>query len=85
MSCHGSPSPDKVIKDGDNVNIDVTVIKDGWHGDTSRMYYVGKPDVLEQRLPAQRAVLPGAGHSVQRLGAPFNDVLHAFVARAEAS
>ena len=43
--CHGIPSPAKVLKDGDIVNIDVTVIKDGWHGDTSRMYYVGKPDV----------------------------------------
>src|SRR5205085_10001270 len=40
-------------------------------------------DVLEQRLGAERAVLPGAGHSVQRLGAPFNDVLTAFVQAAE--
>ena len=35
--CHGIPSPSKVLKEGDIVNIDVTVIKDGWHGDTSRM------------------------------------------------
>ena len=41
-------------------------------------------DVLEERLGAERAVLPGAGHSVQRLGAPFNDLLAAFVERAEA-
>ena len=41
--CHGIPSEAKVLKDGDIVNIDVTVIKDGWHGDTSRMYFVGKP------------------------------------------
>jgi pimeloyl-ACP methyl ester carboxylesterase len=40
-------------------------------------------DVLVKRLGAQRAVLPGAGHSVQRLGAPFNDLLSAFVERAE--
>lgn len=40
-------------------------------------------DVLEERFGAARAVLPGAGHSVQRLGAPFNDVLAAFIARAE--
>src|SRR5690606_14488220 len=39
--CHGIPSEGKVLKDGDILNIDVTVIKDGWHGDTSRMYYVG--------------------------------------------
>jgi pimeloyl-ACP methyl ester carboxylesterase len=41
-------------------------------------------DVLEERLGAERAVLPGAGHSVQRLGAPFNDLLASFVERAEA-
>ena len=46
--CHGIPG-DKVLKDGDTLNIDVTVIKDGWHGDTSRMYYVGKPEVRAQR------------------------------------
>ena len=39
--CHGIPSAAKVLRDGDIVNIDVTVIKDGWHGDTSRMYFVG--------------------------------------------
>src|ERR1700704_1495649 len=39
--CHGIPS-DRSLKDGDIVNIDVTVILDGWHGDTSRMYYVGE-------------------------------------------
>jgi methionyl aminopeptidase len=40
--CHGIPG-DKKLKHGDIVNIDITVIKDGWHGDTSRMYHVGKP------------------------------------------
>ena len=48
--CHGMPSEGKVLKDGDTVNIDVTVIKDGWHGDTSRMYYVGTPSVMAKRL-----------------------------------
>ena len=48
--CHGIPSESKVLKDGDIVNIDVTVIKDGWHGDTSRMYYVGTPSVMAKRL-----------------------------------
>jgi pimeloyl-ACP methyl ester carboxylesterase len=42
-------------------------------------------DVLEERLGAQRAVLPGAGHSVQRLGEPFNELLESFVERAEAA
>ncbi len=48
--CHGIPSEGKVLKEGDIVNIDVTVIKDGWHGDTSRMYYVGTPSVMAKRL-----------------------------------
>src|SRR5690606_31361503 len=48
--CHGIPSEAKVLKDGDIVNIDVTVIKDGWHGDTSRMYYAGTPSVMARRL-----------------------------------
>ena len=47
--CHGIPN-DRKLKAGDIVNIDVTVIKDGFHGDTSRMYYVGKPPVAAQRL-----------------------------------
>ncbi len=47
--CHGIPG-DKTLKSGDAINIDVTVIKDGFHGDTSRMYFVGKPSVQAQRL-----------------------------------
>src|SRR5690606_12168386 len=78
--CHGIPSPGKVLKDGDILNIDVTVIKDGWHGDTSRMYLVGAPSVMARRLVEVtreamfhgiRAVRPGAtlgdiGHAIQR-------------------
>lgn len=48
--CHGIPSADKRLKQGDIVNIDVTVIKDGWHGDTSRMFAVGKVAPAVQRL-----------------------------------
>ena len=47
--CHGIPGP-KVLKKGDIVNIDITVIKDGYHGDTSRMFYVGEPTILAKRL-----------------------------------
>jgi len=47
--CHGIPG-DRVLKSGDVVNIDVTVIKDGFHGDTSRMFFVGKPGVQAERL-----------------------------------
>lgn len=48
--CHGIPSPDKRLKQGDIVNVDITVIKDGWHGDTSRMFAVGKIAPAAQRL-----------------------------------
>jgi methionyl aminopeptidase len=48
--CHGIPSPSKTLKDGDIVNIDVTVIKDGWHGDTSRMFVVGEGSIAAKRL-----------------------------------
>ncbi|BAV97237.1 methionyl aminopeptidase [Lysobacter enzymogenes] len=77
--CHGIPSDTKILKDGDIVNIDVTVIKDGWHGDTSRMYFAGTPSVMAKRLVevtreamfrAIRFVKPGAtlgdiGHIIQ--------------------
>lgn len=48
--CHGIPSDEKILKDGDIINIDVTVIKDGFHGDTSKMFIVGKPTILGERL-----------------------------------
>ena len=47
--CHGIPS-DKVLKKGDIVNVDITVIKDGWHGDTSRMFVVGEASIAAKRL-----------------------------------
>lgn len=48
--CHGIPSEKKILKDGDILNIDVTVIKDGYHGDTSKMWIVGKPKPGTERL-----------------------------------
>lgn len=47
--CHGVPG-DKVLKNGDTVNIDITVIKDGYHGDTSRMFHVGEVSIQAKRL-----------------------------------
>ena len=47
--CHGIPG-DKVLKKGDIINIDITVIKDGYHGDTSKMFFVGQPSVQAERL-----------------------------------
>ena len=50
--CHGIPSNERILKDGDILNIDVTVIKDGWHGDTSKMFLVGKCAPHNERSPA---------------------------------
>ena len=47
--CHGIPS-EKILKSGDFLNIDITVVKDGYHGDTSRMFFVGKPNIKAKRL-----------------------------------
>ncbi|MCF6229689.1 MAG: type I methionyl aminopeptidase [Gammaproteobacteria bacterium] len=47
--CHGIPS-DKKLKNGDIINVDITVIKDGFHGDTSRMFTIGKPSILAERI-----------------------------------
>jgi len=82
--CHGIPNPSKILRDGDIVNIDVTVIKDGWHGDTSRMYFVGTPSVLAKRLVdvTRDAMLLGIGQV--RPGATLGDIGHAIQVHAEA-
>lgn len=72
--CHGIPNDDKVLKDGDILNIDVTVIRDGWHGDTSRMYTVGKTPVLAQRLIDTTHRAMWAGIREVRPGATLGDV-----------
>ena len=71
--CHGIPG-DKKLKDGDIVNIDVAVIKDGWYGDTSRMYYVGTPGVLAKRLVDTTYEAMRAGIRTVRPGATLGDV-----------
>ncbi|GAA0722625.1 type I methionyl aminopeptidase [Dokdonella soli] len=82
--CHGIPNPGKLLKDGDIVNIDVTVIKDGWHGDTSRMYFAGTPSVLARRLvdTTLEAMLLGIGQV--RPGATLGDIGNAIQKHAEA-
>ena len=47
--CHGIPS-DKKLKNGDIINIDITVIKNGYHGDTSKMFFIGKPSIMAERV-----------------------------------
>lgn len=75
--CHGIPSEAKVLKDGDIVNIDVTVIKDGWHGDTSRMYYVGTPSVMAKRLVDATYEAMWRGIRAVKPGATLGDIGHA--------
>jgi methionyl aminopeptidase len=81
--CHGIPGP-KVLKRGDIINIDVTVILDGWHGDTSRMYYVGEPSVLARRLVETTHAAMVAGIEQVRPGATLGDIGHAIQKVAEA-
>jgi methionyl aminopeptidase len=83
--CHGIPNAGKVLKDGDIVNCDVTVIKDGWHGDTSRMFIAGTPSVRAQRLVdvTYEAMMKGIG--AVRPGATLGDVGHAIQKHAEAA
>ncbi|MBX3689596.1 type I methionyl aminopeptidase [Dokdonella sp.] len=81
--CHGIPNPGKLLKDGDIVNIDITVIKDGWHGDTSRMYFVGTPSVLARRLVDTTLEAMLAGIHQVRPGATLGDIGHAIQRHAE--
>lgn len=74
--CHGIPS-DKKLKNGDIINIDVAIIKDGWFGDTSRMYFVGEPGILAKRLVRTTYEAMRAGIQQVRPGATLGDVGHA--------
>jgi len=74
--CHGIPG-EKRLKDGDILNIDVTVIVDGWHGDTSRMYVAGRPGRKAERLIRVTHDALMAGIAAVQPGATFGDVGHA--------
>ena len=74
--CHGIPN-DKALKSGDVLNIDVTVIRDGFHGDTSRMYYVGKPALPAQRLTETCWEAMWRGIEQVKPGARLGDIGHA--------
>ena len=80
--CHGVPG-DKVLKQGDIVNIDITVIKDGWHGDTSRMFYVGEPSVQARRLCETTYECMWKGIAAIRPGATLGDIGFAIQRHAE--
>ena len=72
--CHGIPSPERKLLDGEILNIDVTVIVDGWFGDTSRMYYAGKPKLKATRLCDVTYECMMRGIDVVRPGARFGDI-----------
>ncbi len=82
--CHGIPSEKKKLKAGDIVNIDVTVIKDGFHGDTSKMFPVGKINVLAERLIKVTQECLYRGIEAVRPGATVGDIGHAIQQYAEA-
>ena len=80
--CHGIPG-EKRLKKGDIVNIDVTVIKDGYHGDTSRMYFVGQPSIQARRLVQITRECLEIGIDQVRPGARLGDIGHAIQTHAE--
>ena len=80
--CHGIPS-NTLLKDGDIVNIDIAVIKDGWFGDTSRMYFVGEPAPEARRLVKTTYDAMCAGIRMVSPGATLGDIGHAIQTVAE--
>jgi methionyl aminopeptidase len=74
--CHGIPG-NKRLKKGDIVNVDITVIKDGFHGDTSKMFFVGDPSVLAQRLVRATQEAMRAGIAEVRPGATLREIARA--------
>jgi methionyl aminopeptidase len=80
--CHGIPG-DKKLKKGDIINIDVTVIKDGFHGDTSKMYFVGQPSIQAKRLVEVTHECLLHGIARVRPGAQLGDIGHAIQKYAE--
>lgn len=81
--CHGIPSAQQILKKGDIVNIDVAVNKDGWFGDTSRMFFVGAPSVLARRLVETTYEALRAGIQQVKPGAKLGAVGHAIAAVAQ--
>ena len=81
--CHGIPS-EKRLKDGDILNIDVTVIVDGWYGDTSRMYVAGKPSRKAERLMDVTHESLMRAIAVVKPGNTFGDIGHAIQSYVEA-
>ena len=82
--CHGIPG-DKRLKKGDAINIDITVIKDGFHGDTSKMFFVGEPSIQAKRLAQVSRECMLKGIALVRPGTRLGDIGHAIQGHAEAN
>lgn len=80
--CHGIPG-DKKLKNGDIINIDITVIKDSYHGDTSKMFYVGEPSVAAKRLVELTYDCMKQGIKLVRPGVCLGDIGYAIQSLAE--
>ena len=83
--CHGIPSSNKRLKRGDILNVDVTVIKDRFHGDTSKMFFVGEPSVIARRLVEITQECLYRGIRTVKAGAYLGDIGHAIQSHAEAN
>ena len=83
--CHGIPNNEKYLKNGDILNIDVTVIKDGWHGDTSKMFLVGKCAPHNERLVRITQECLYKGIEAVRPGAYLGDIGNAIQKHAESN
>ncbi|HAL42903.1 MAG TPA: type I methionyl aminopeptidase [Gammaproteobacteria bacterium] len=81
--CHGIPTVSKVLKNGDAINIDITVIKNGFHGDTSKMFFAGEPGVLARRLATVTQECMYLGIEQVRPGNCLGDIGHAIQQHAE--
>ena len=82
--CHGIPGP-KFLKKGDIVNVDITVIKDGYHGDTSRMFFVGDPSIQAKRLCEITYQSMWIGINKVKPGAHLGDIGYAIQSYAESN
>jgi methionyl aminopeptidase len=80
--CHGIPAQ-KTLKKGDIINVDITVIKDSYHGDTSRTFFIGKPSILARRLTETAYECMMRGVDVVKPGATLGDIGHAIQTLAE--
>jgi len=81
--CHGIPSENRILKNDDIINIDVTVLKDGWHGDTSKMFTVGKAKPHNERLVKITQECLYKAIEVVKPGATLGDIGHAIQSHAE--